>query len=56
MDAFDFRNEQMDRILDMAETPGGQEFLFRELLARMSNGELKEFADDMAIEFEEELV
>ena len=55
MDAFDFRNEQLNRILDLAEALGGPEVLFQELLLRMSNGELEEFADDIQTNYSEEL-
>lgn len=46
MDAFDFRNEQVNRIMDIASV-AGEDTLFRELLVRMSNSELEDFAVDM---------
>ena len=56
MDAFEFRAEVVSRIFDIALAVGGEDILFREVLARMSNDELREFADDMALVFEEDLV
>jgi hypothetical protein len=51
--AFDYRNLQMDRIFDMADRVGGVEVLFNELLVRMSNTELREFAEDMESFYDE---
>lgn len=56
MNAFDFRNAQVDRIFEMAEALGGVEVLFNELLVRMSNDELREFAEDIESFYNEELV
>jgi hypothetical protein len=56
MDAFEFRGEQVRRILEIAEAVGGEDILFRELLYRMSNDELKDFADDMMQLFGDYLV
>ena len=53
MNAFDYRNMQMDRIFDMADRVGGVEVLFNELLVRMSSTELREFAEDMESFYDE---